>query len=85
VRGHFLPILAIGLATSAPARAADIWEGGPGDDTAASANVIGHGEVQVHDFDQSGGANDVDWVGLSTIAGHSYEARVSGATFAFDK
>jgi len=69
----------------APAQAVDPWEGGtwPGDD-GPSANSIGHGESQVHDLQETNG-NDQDWVAVPTLSGHSYEARISGSSFAFDK
>jgi hypothetical protein len=66
-----------------PAHAVDPWEGGSVGDDLPSHNVIGHGEAQVHDLQETSG-NDVDWIAVPTLSGHSYEARISGASFAFD-
>lgn len=73
------------LAAAAPSYALDPWEGGDGDDTFASMNAISHGGTQIHDLDQNGtGTNDEDWIGVATLARHSYEGRVSGANVLFD-
>jgi hypothetical protein len=73
------------LLAAAPARAVDVWDSGHlGDDTAGSLNSLGHGSVQTHDLDQAGGANDVDWMVVPTLARHSYEARLSGANQEYD-
>ena len=75
---------AVLLAAAVPARAIDVWEGGAGDDTSSSVNTIGQGDFQVHDLDQSGGGNDVDWIGVPALNRHSYEARLSGTLVPFD-
>jgi hypothetical protein len=83
--GTFL--LALAVAVTAPhARAADPWEGGGLDDdfAASSANTLTHGAVQQHDLDQAGGPPDRDWIRVPTVAGHSYEARVTGVNIVFD-
>lgn len=77
-------VLAAALSVlAASARAVDPWEGGSVGDDQPSHNVIGHGEAQVHDLQETSG-NDVDWIAVPTLSGHSYEARISGASFAFD-
>jgi hypothetical protein len=73
------------LLAAAPARAVDPWEGGAfSDDSAGSINSLGHGAVQTHDLDQAGGANDVDWMVVPTLARHSYEARLDNANQEYD-
>ena len=73
------------LFSAAPGRAVDVWDSGHlGDDTSNSLNSLGHGAVQTHDLDQAGGANDVDWMVVPTLARHSYEARLSGANQEYD-
>ena len=73
------------LLAAAPARAVDVWDAGHfGDDNAGSLNSLAHGSVQTHDLDQAGGANDVDWMVVPTLARHSYEARLSGANQEYD-
>jgi hypothetical protein len=69
------------LAAAVPAWAIDPWEAAG--DNQPGFNSIGHGETQVHDLQETNG-NDVDWIAVPTLSGHSYEARLSGATFAFD-
>jgi len=78
--------LAAGLALAAsPALAHDPWEfASGGDDSNTSRLSIGTGSVQVHDLDQTGTGNDVDWIGVPTLARHSYEARVSNTGVNFD-
>lgn len=76
------PLLALIVAT--PAGAIDAWERGANGDDGPSYNSIGHGETQVHDLEEQG-ANDQDWVAVPTLSGHSYEARISGSTFPFDR
>jgi hypothetical protein len=80
-------LLVLVVATAAPnARAADPWEGGGFDDdvSMSSANTLTHGTVQQHDLDQAGGPPDRDWVRVPTLAGHSYEARITGVNVTFD-
>jgi hypothetical protein len=73
------------LAYAVPSFALDPWEGGVGDDSFASLNAISHGGTQIHDLDQNGtGTNDDDWIGVATLARHSYEARLSGGNSVFD-
>jgi hypothetical protein len=69
------------LAASAasPALAVDPWEfNGYGDDGPHRINTLTHGAEQWHDLDQAGGPIDQDWMHIPTVAGHSYEARVTG-------
>lgn len=74
------------LSARIPARAGDPWEGGiTSDDTVLTRNTLSPGLVQQHDLDQDGtSTNDVDWMRVPTLSGHSYEARISGATANFD-
>jgi hypothetical protein len=71
------------VAAAVPSHAVDPWEGGSTGDDQPSHNVIGHGGTQVHDLQETSG-NDVDWIAVPTLSGHSYEARISGSSFAFD-
>jgi hypothetical protein len=83
-RAGRVAVLAVGLSVLGPsARAVDPWEGGSVGDDQPSHNVIGHGEAQVHDLQETSG-NDLDWIAVPTLSGHSYEARISGTSFAFD-
>ena len=76
----------VGVALAGQAWAVDPFENGTlgGDDGAASRVAIGHGGSQVHDLDQNGGGDDQDWVVVPTVAGHSYEARVSNTAVWFN-
>ncbi len=78
--------LAAGVAMAAsPASAHDPWEfTNGGNDSSFSRLSIGNGAAQVHDLDQTGGANDVDWIAVPTLARHSYEARISNTSVNFD-
>jgi hypothetical protein len=76
-------VLAALSVLAVPAWAVDSWEGGSIGDDQPSHNAIGHGGIQVHDLQETSG-NDVDWIAVPTLSGHSYEARVSGSSFAFD-
>jgi hypothetical protein len=49
-----------------------------GDDEASTSSVLSHGMVQLHDLEQVGGVEDLDWISVPTIGRHSYEVRVSG-------
>lgn len=49
-----------------------------GDDDSDTNNVLSHGVVQLHDLEQVGGVEDLDWMAVPTIARHSYEVRASG-------
>ncbi len=73
--------LLLALGASAEARANDPWESGVGDGNALSKNTLSHGIVQQHDLD---GIGDEDWMHVPTLAGHSYEARISGTNQDFD-
>jgi hypothetical protein len=78
-------LLATTVLVAASARAADPWETGvAGDDGNFTLNTLGHGTVQQHDLDQAGGSTDFDWMLIPSIAGHSYEARITGANLLFD-
>lgn len=79
-------LLVLLVAAGAPhARALDPWEGGGiDDDGPLRTNTLTHGAVQQHDLDQAGGPPDQDWLHVPTVAGHSYEARVTGANVVFD-
>jgi hypothetical protein len=79
-------VLVLGvLAVAAPSRAIDPWEALPfPDDAGGTLNTLGHGGVQIHDLDQGGAGNDIDWVRVPTLSGHSYEARLSAASVQFD-
>jgi hypothetical protein len=74
----------LALIVATPAEAIEVWERGANGDGGPSYNSIGHGEAQVHDLQETNG-NDQDWVAVPTLSGHSYEARISGSSFAFDK
>jgi hypothetical protein len=76
--------LLVTLGVSAEARASDPWETGNGDDAGSSQNNLSQGIVQQHDLDEAGVGPDQDWMVVPTLAGHSYEARVSGANSSFD-
>ncbi len=81
---RFLLVLVV-AAVAPHAQAVDPWEGnGIGDDTGGRVNALTHGAVQQHDLDTAGGPIDQDWLVLATVAGHSYEARVTGANTVFD-
>jgi hypothetical protein len=82
---RFLLVLVVAALTP-HARAADPWEGGGLDDDVAtgSSNTLTHGAVQQHDLDQAGGPPDRDWMRIPTLAGHSYEARITGVNVVFD-
>ena len=79
-------LLVLVVAAAAPhARAADPWEGGGiDDDGPLRVNTLTHGAVQQHDLDQAGGPPDQDWMHVPTVAGHSYEARITGVNVVFD-
>ena len=80
---RFVLGLLVILGLPAEARAADPWETGNGDDSSVALNSLSHGIVQQHDLD-SGAGTDQDWMVVPTLAGHSYEARVSGSNMLFD-
>lgn len=87
MNGTRTSLLALAVAAAAPtAYAIDPWEGGafPGDDISSPRNTLSHGLVQQHDLDRAGGPVDFDWIAIPTIAGHSYEVRLAGATAGFD-
>lgn len=75
--------LSLALGAAAEVRAEDPWDL-KGDDGPSSLNTLSHGIVQQHDLDELG-INDEDWMVVPTLAGHSYEARISGANVVFDK
>ncbi|MET0554174.1 MAG: hypothetical protein ABW221_14120 [Vicinamibacteria bacterium] len=66
--------------------AEDPWEGGiRPDDTVLTRNTLSPGLVQQHTLDEAPSyVNDVDWMRVPTLSGHSYEARVSGSGVTFD-
>jgi hypothetical protein len=67
------------------ARAHDVWEDIPtDDDSVVTVNTLSHGIVQQHDLQQVAAVLDRDWFVVPTIAGHSYEARISGGNVIFD-
>ena len=73
------------LAVATPSMAVDPYEApqggaGAGDDNATSNVSLTTGFTQVHDLDQAGGGEDQDWMAVPTIAGHSYEARISSSS-----
>jgi hypothetical protein len=77
------------LSAGTPARANDRWEGGiRPDDTVLTRNTLSPGLVQQHDLDEDlagpSPGNDVDWMRVPTLSGHSYEARISGSSVGFD-
>lgn len=77
------------LAVATPSMAVDPYEGvqlfaGAGDDDPATNVALTTGFTQAHDLDQAGGGEDVDWMAVPTIARHSYEARISSGSVAWD-
>jgi hypothetical protein len=79
-------LLLLAIAAAAPSIwALDPWESGVfGDDSVGKVNTLTHGAVQQHDLDRAGGPLDQDWMIVPTVAGHSYEARITGANTLFD-
>jgi hypothetical protein len=88
MKTRFAAALAAAALSSAGtlARATDPWEGGiRPDDTVLTRNTLSPGLVQHHDLQQNPvSTNDVDWMRVPTLSGHSYEARVSGTSVGFD-
>jgi hypothetical protein len=87
LKGALLSVTCVSLA--GPVLAVDPYEAvqhfaQSGDDTNASNVTLTTGVPQTHDLDQASGFEDRDWMVVPTIAHHSYEARISASSIAWD-